>query len=43
MEATEFLKFIVVSLVKHVDDVSIERKDDEMGTLLLLKINKEDM
>jgi predicted RNA-binding protein YlqC (UPF0109 family) len=43
MDAVEFLKFIVTSLVKNVDDVAIERKDDEMGTLLLLKINKEDM
>lgn len=43
MDAVEFLKFIVTSLVKNTNDVEIEKKDDEMGTLLLLKINKEDM
>ena len=43
MDALEFLKFIVTSLVKHVDDVAIETKEDEMGTLLTLKINKDDM
>ncbi|EKE27237.1 MAG: hypothetical protein ACD_3C00237G0005 [uncultured bacterium (gcode 4)] len=43
MDAVDFLKFIVTSLVKNVEDVEIERKDDDMGTLLLLKINKDDM
>ncbi len=43
MDAVEFLKFIVTSLVKNTADVEIERKEDEMGTLLLLKISKEDM
>ena len=43
MEAIEFLRFIVSSLVKHQDDVLIERKDDEFGTLLTLRVNKEDM
>jgi len=43
MEAIEFLKFIVTSLVKNPQDVEIELKEDEMGTLLLLKINKDDM
>lgn len=43
MDAVEFLKFIVTSLVKNPQDVEIELKEDEMGTLLLLKINKDDM
>lgn len=43
MEAVEFLKFIVTSLVKTPQDVEVEIKEDEMGTLLLLKINKNDM
>jgi len=43
MEAVEFLKFIVTSLVKNPQDVEVEIKEDEMGTLLLLKINKNDM
>lgn len=43
MDAQEFLKFIVTSLVKNPQDVSIEVKVDEMWTLLMLKINKDDM
>ncbi|EKE26299.1 MAG: hypothetical protein ACD_4C00342G0002 [uncultured bacterium (gcode 4)] len=43
MNAVEFLKFIITSLVKHVDEVAIEVKDDDLGTLLTLKVNKEDI
>ena len=43
MDAVEFLKFIITSLVKNPQDVEVELKEDEMGTLLLLKINKTDM
>ena len=39
----EFLEFIVKSLVDHPDDVKIDRKVDEMGVLLTLKVNPEDM
>ena len=39
----EFLEYIVKSLVDHPDDVKIERKVDEMGVLLSLKVNPEDM
>ena len=39
----EFLDYIVKALVDHPDDVKIERKVDEMGVLLSLKINPEDM
>jgi predicted RNA-binding protein YlqC (UPF0109 family) len=39
----EFLDFVVKSLVDHPDDVKIERKVDEMGVLLTLKVNPEDM
>lgn len=39
----EFLEYIVKSLVDHPDDVKIERKIDEMGVLLTLKVNPEDM
>lgn len=38
-----FLEFVVKSLVDHPDDVKIERKVDEMGVLLSLKVNPEDM
>ena len=34
---------IITSLVTHKEDVVIERKNDEMGILLLVKVNQEDM
>ena len=39
----EFLEYIVKSLVDHPEDVQIDRKVDEMGVLLSLKVNPEDM
>jgi uncharacterized protein len=39
----EFLEFLVKSLVDHPDDVKIERKVDEMGVLLTLRVHSEDM
>lgn len=43
MEATEFLKFIITSLVKNPSDVEIELKEDDLWTLLLLKVSKDDI
>ncbi len=39
----EFLEFVVRTLVDHPDDVKVERKVDEMGVLLSLTVNPEDM
>jgi predicted RNA-binding protein YlqC (UPF0109 family) len=39
----EFLEYIVKSLVDHKDDVQINRKVDEMGVLLSLKVHPDDM
>jgi len=39
----EFLEYIVKTLVDHPEDVKVERKVDEMGVLLSLKVNPEDM
>ena len=39
----EFLEYIVKALVDNPKDVSVERKVDEMGVLLSLKVNPEDM
>ena len=39
----EFLEYLVKSIVDHPDDVKVERKVDEMGVLLTLKVNPEDM
>jgi len=39
----EFLEYLVKSIVDHPDDVKVERKVDEMGVLLSLKVNAQDM
>lgn len=39
----DFLEYIVKALVDHPDDVVINRKVDEMGVLLSLKVHPEDM
>lgn len=38
-----FLEFLVKSIVDHPDDVKVERKVDEMGVLLSLRVNALDM
>jgi predicted RNA-binding protein YlqC (UPF0109 family) len=38
-----FLEYVIKSLVDHPDDVKIERKVDEMGVLLSVRVNQEDM
>lgn len=39
----EFLEYIVKALVDNPDDVKVDRKVDEMGVLLSLNVNAEDM
>jgi hypothetical protein len=39
----EFLEYLVKSLVDHPDDVKVDRKVDEMGVLLSLHVNAQDM
>ena len=39
----EFLEYLVKSLVDHPSDVLVDRKVDEMGVLLTLKVHVEDM
>jgi len=39
----EFVEFIVKNIVDHPDEVKTDRKIDEMGVLLTLKVNPEDM
>ena len=43
MQSTQFLEYLVKSLVDHPDDVKVDRKVDEMGVLLSLKVHREDM
>lgn len=39
----EFVEYVVKSIVDHPDDVKVERKIDEMGVLITLLVNPEDM
>jgi len=39
----QFLEFLVKSIVDHPEDVKIDRRVDEMGVLLTLKVNPLDM
>jgi predicted RNA-binding protein YlqC (UPF0109 family) len=41
--AVQFLESVVKSLVDHADDVKVTKTVDEMGVLLTLDINPEDM
>ncbi len=43
MKEVDFLQFIVENLVEHKDDIVIERTEDELGVLLTLKVNSDDM
>lgn len=39
----EFVEYLVKAIVSNPDDVKTERKVDEMGVLIILKVNSEDM
>lgn len=39
----EFVEYVVKSIVDHPEDVAIERVIDEMGVLITLAVNPEDM
>ncbi len=39
----DFVEYIVKQIVQHPDDVEVTRTVDEMGVLITLKVNKEDM
>ena len=43
MNEIQFLDYIVKSIVTNKDTVKIERKDDELGVLLTLSLDKADM
>ncbi len=42
-EDREFLEYVVKHLVDHPEDVTIDRRVDEMGVLLMLRVNPDDM
>jgi uncharacterized protein len=39
----EFVEYVVKALVSHPEDVSVRRSVDDMGVLLELAVNPEDM
>ena len=39
----EFLEYVVKSLVDNPNDVKIDRKVDEMGVLITMSVNQDDM
>lgn len=41
--ASEFLTFVISSLVDSKELIEISEREDELGTLLTLKVAKEDM
>ncbi len=43
MADQDFLEFLVKVIVDHPDDVKVDRKVDEMGVLLSLRVNSLDM
>lgn len=43
MNATQFLQFIISSLVVHTEHIEIHEKVDELGTLLTLRVDPSDM
>lgn len=43
MDDKEFLEYVVKSLVNNPDAVQVDRRVDEMGVLLTLKVSQEDM
>lgn len=43
IDDTQFLEYVVKALVDHPDDVKIKRTVDEMGVLMNLDVNPEDM
>ena len=40
---TQFLDFVVKALVEHPEEIKITRTVDEMGVLMTLTVNKDDM
>ena len=39
----DFIEYVVKALVDHPEDVKINRRVDEMGVLISLKVHPEDM
>lgn len=43
VDDTQFLEYVIKALVDHPNDVKIKRTVDEMGVLMTLDVNPDDM
>jgi uncharacterized protein len=43
MKEVEFLQYVIEGIVSRPEDIKIEKRDDELGTLLTLQVHKDDM
>ena len=43
IDDVQFLEYVIKALVTHPEDVKIKRTVDEMGVLMTLDVNSEDM
>lgn len=43
MNEIDFLSFIISNIVADKDAINIEKTEDDLGTLLTLKVDKNDM
>lgn len=41
--AREFIEFVVKAIVDHPEEVEVTQTTDDLGVLITLKVNKEDM
>lgn len=39
----DFIRYVIANLVENQDDIIVEKSIDELGILITLKLNKEDM
>jgi predicted RNA-binding protein YlqC (UPF0109 family) len=43
MNETAFLQYILENILEYPEAIEIESRDDELGTLLSLKVHPDDM
>lgn len=43
MQEIEFLRYLIENIVENPSDIHIEKKDDELWTLLSLQVHPDDM
>ncbi len=43
MKEKDFLLYLIESIVSNKENITIEQKEDELGTLLTISVDKDDM